>query len=218
MKESKKDALGKAGEDAAAAALEGIPGARLMRNLYVPCGNGRTAEIDILVITNKGLFPVECKAWGGCAIRGSIRLNDWSVRLEPSSAPIKRYSPVKQAEGHARTLVRHLGLPVSKKPHSFIVFVSEGAKLAVTGKPKDLDIVHGAHALREAVERRLRLRNEIFTDAQLRSIIERLEETAQPSDKTKESHIQQARKSQRRRIAIKESRRRKRRGRARRKP
>ena len=75
--------IGKHGEDAAAKTLEGISGAHLMRNLYIPCGNGRTAEIDILAITNKGLFPIECKAWHGSAIRGSARLNDWSVKAEP---------------------------------------------------------------------------------------------------------------------------------------
>lgn len=189
-----------------------------MRNLYIPCGNGRTAEIDMLLITDKGLFPIECKTWGGCAIRGSIRLNDWSVRMEPSAKPIKRYSPVKQAEGHAKALARYLKLPVSKKPHSFIVFISEGAKLTVTGKSNRIDIVHGTHALREAVERRLGLHNEMFTDGQLRSIIDRLEETTEPSSKTKESHIKQARKSQRRRIAIKEGRRRARKRRTHRRP
>lgn len=218
MKESKNSIIGKAGEDEVAKALEGMPGARLMRNLYVPCGNGRTAEIDILVITDKGLFPVECKAWGGSAIRGSTRLNDWSVRADPSSKPVKRYSPVKQAEGSSRTLSRYLKLPVSKRPHSFIAFTSENAKLTVTGRAEHVTIVQGAGALRSALERRIRLRNEIFTDAQLQSIIERLEKTTEPSDKTKESHVKQAKRSQRRRLAIKESRRKARRKVARRKP
>lgn len=211
MKKSRNEAIGKAGEDEAAKALEGMPGTHLMRNLYVPCGNGRTAEIDILMITSKGLFPVECKAWAGSAIRGSTRLNDWSVKAESSSKPVKRYSPVKQAEGSAKVLARHLKLPVSKRPHSFIVFTSEDAKLTVTGENEHITIVQGAGKLRSAVERRLKLRNEIFTADQLGSIIERLRKTTEPSDKTKEAHVNQARKSQRRRLAIKERRRRSRR-------
>ncbi|MBQ9955915.1 MAG: NERD domain-containing protein [Eggerthellaceae bacterium] len=204
----KNEAIGKAGEDEVAAALTGIEGARLLRNLYIPCGNGRTAEIDALIVHRKGLFAIECKAWGGHLIRGSMRLNDWSVKATPSSKPVKRYSPIKQAEGHAKSLARYLKLPVSKRPHNIIVFTSTTAKLKVPKGDESFSIIQGTGALRSAVEKRLRLRNETFTTEQLQTIIESLEKTTDPPDKKKKAHIKQARKSQRRRLAIKEKRRR----------
>lgn len=212
----KNEAIGKAGEDEVAAALKGIPGGRLLRNLYVPCGNGRTAEVDALVATRKGLFAIECKAWSGSVIRGSARLNDWSVKATPSSKPVKRYSPIKQAEGHAKTLTRYLKLPVSKRPHNVIVFTSTSVKLNVPKSNAEFTIVQGTGALRAAILRQLKLRNEIFTEPQLQSIIESLEKTTEPPAKTKEAHVKQARKSQRRRIAIKERRRKARRKKAKR--
>ena len=217
MKKNKSEIIGKMGEDAVAEALSDIPGGRLLRNLYVPCGNGRTAEIDALVVTRKGLFTIECKAWGGCLIRGSTRLNDWSVKATPSSKPVKRYSPIKQAEGHAKTLIRYLRLPVSKKPHNIIVFTSTEAKLQVPEGDSEFTIIQGTGALRAAILKQLKLRNEIFTDSQLQSIIESLEKTIEPSAKTKKSHVKQAKKAQRRRIAIKESRRKARKRKARKK-
>ncbi len=203
----KNEAIGKAGEDEVAAALAGIEGAHLLRNLYIPCGNGRTAEIDALIVHRKGLFAIECKAWGGHLIRGSMRLNDWSVKATPSSEPVKRYSPIKQAEGHAKSLARYLKLPVSKRPHNIIVFTSTSTKLKVPKGNEEFSIIQGTGALRSSVEKRLKLRNEIFTAEQLGSIIESLKKTTEASEKKRKAHVKQARKSQRRRIAIKESRR-----------
>lgn len=214
MKESNNDAIGKAGEDAVAEALGKIPNAFLLRNLYIPCGNGRTAEIDALLATSKGLFAIECKAWRGSVIRGSMRLNDWSVKATPSSKPAKRYSPIRQAEGHAKTLSRFLKLPVSKRPHNVIVFTSESTKLDVPESNSEFTIVHGAGALDAAISRQLRLRNEIFTDLHLQAIVEQLEETTSPSEVTRENHVKQAKRSQRRRLAEKERRRKSRRRKA----
>lgn len=208
MSNSKNNAIGQAGEDAVAEAIKDIPSTHLLRNLYIPCGNGRTAEIDALIVANKGLFAIECKAWSGHTIRGSARLNDWSVKATPSSKPVKRYSPIKQAEGHARTLIRYLKLPVSKLPHNVIVFTSTSVKLNVPESNAQFSIIQGTSALRDAILRQIKLRNEIFTEAQLQSIIESLEKTTEPPAKTKKNHIKQARKSQRRRLAEKERRRR----------
>ncbi|MBQ9954608.1 MAG: hypothetical protein IJO87_04165 [Eggerthellaceae bacterium] len=87
------------------------------------------------------------------------------------------------------------------------MFTSTTAKLKVPKGDENFSIIQGTGALRSAVEKRLRLRNEIFTTEQLQTIIESLEKTTDPPDKKKKAHIKQARKSQRRRLAIKEKRR-----------
>lgn len=214
----KAEAIGALGEKQVAQILEGIPNSTLFKNLYIPCGNGRTAEIDVLLVHRKGLFAIECKAWNGSVIRGSARLNDWSVKATPSSVPVKRYSPLKQAAGHAKTLTRFLKLPISKRPHNVIVFTSTNVKLHVPESNAEFTIVQGTDALRAAILKQLKLRNEIFTELQLQSIIESLEKTTKPSAKTKKAHVKQARKTERRRLAIKESRRKARKKKARKKP
>ena len=40
-------------------------GCRFLFNLYVPKGNGRTSEIDIIMIHPKCLFVIECKNYSG---------------------------------------------------------------------------------------------------------------------------------------------------------
>ena len=207
MNKKKAAAIGKTGEDHLAKALGDIPDAHILRNLYIPCGKGRTAEIDCLLASQKGLFVIECKAWSGVAIRGSERFNDWSVRSTWKSKPIHYYSPIRQNASHIYWLSRHLKLPAHKKPHSVIAFTSIRPKLYVPPNTTNFTIVQGASALRIAIMRRLKYRKDIFSEKELNDIINQLSSLPKPSAKLKKSHIKQAKKAEHKRLAEKEKRR-----------
>lgn len=207
MNEKKAAAVGKAGEDQLAKALEDIPDAYVLRNLYIPCGKDRTVEIDCLLASRKGLFVIECKAWNGVAIRGSERFNDWSVRSTWKSKPIHYYSPIRQNAAHIYRLVRYLKLPAEKKPHSIIVFTSTRAKLYVPSNTSDYTIIQGTSALRITIMRRLKYRKDMFSTKGLDEIIQQLKSIPKPSSKLKKSHIKQAKQAQQKRLAEKEKRR-----------
>ena len=207
MNEKKAAAVGKAGEDQLAKALEGIPDAYVLRNLYIPCGKDRTIEIDCLLASRKGLFVIECKAWNGVAIRGSERFNDWSVRSTWKSKPIHYYSPIRQNAAHTYKLVRYLTLPDEKKPHSVIVFTSTRAKLYVPSNTPDYTIVQGTSALRIDLMRRLKYHKDMFTTKELEDIVKQLNSLPKPSSKLKKAHIKQAKQAQQKRLAEKEKRR-----------
>lgn len=207
MNEKKAAAVGKAGEDQLAKALEDIPDAYVLRNLYIPCGKDRTVEIDCLLASRKGLFVIECKAWNGVAIRGSERFNDWSVRSTWKSKPIHYYSPIRQNAAHIYRLVRYLKLPAEKKPHSVIVFTSTRAKLYVPSNTSDYTIIQGTSALRITIMRRLKYRKDLFSTKELNEIVQQLKSIPKPSSKLKKSHIKQAKQAQQKRLAEKEMRR-----------
>ena len=38
---------------------------KILRNVYVPKENGETSEIDVLYITQKGIFVIESKNYSG---------------------------------------------------------------------------------------------------------------------------------------------------------
>lgn len=207
MNEKKAAAVGKAGEDQLAKALEDIPDACVLRNLYIPCGKDRTVEIDCLLASRKGLFVIECKAWNGVAIRGSERFNDWSVRSTWKSKPIHYYSPIRQNAAHIYRLVRYLKLPAEKKPHSVIVFTSTRAKLYVPSNTSDYTIIQGTSALRINIMRRLKYRKDIFSTKELDDIVRQLNSIPKPSAKLKKTHIKQAKQAEQKRLAEKEMRR-----------
>ncbi|MBQ3353151.1 NERD domain-containing protein [Candidatus Saccharibacteria bacterium] len=42
-----------------------VPEKQILRNVYIPTANGKTSEIDILVVSKKGLLVFECKNYAG---------------------------------------------------------------------------------------------------------------------------------------------------------
>ena len=40
-------------------------GGKILRNVYIPKENGETSEIDVLYITQKGIFVIESKNYSG---------------------------------------------------------------------------------------------------------------------------------------------------------
>ena len=102
---------------------------RLLRNLYVPCGNGRTTEIDLLYITRKGLFVIEKKNYAGW-IFGSEDSQNWTVSLYAGRDFLGRsktethqfYNPIRQNQTHIGCLTRWLGRSVPM--FSLVIFSS----------------------------------------------------------------------------------------------
>ena len=210
MNEKKAEAIGKAGESQIAKALEDIPDIYVLRNLYIPSSRGKSSkstEIDLLVASRKGLLVIESKAWTGW-IRGSERLNDWSVKIWPGAKPEKRYSPIKQNRAHIRKLSKFLNLPDDRTPHSIIVFTSSKAELKkVPENTGEFTILKGTSALRTFIQRRLRVRRDIFTERELKQIVEKLKKTPKPTKGLKRTHVANAKKAEEKRLAEKERRR-----------
>lgn len=42
-----------------------VPENQILRNVYVPTADGKTSEIDLLVVSKKGLLVFECKNYAG---------------------------------------------------------------------------------------------------------------------------------------------------------
>lgn len=97
-------------------------GCRFLFNLYVPTGNGRTSEIDMVMIHPKCLFVIECKNYSGW-IFGNENNEYWTQVLPKGrweSHKTQFYNPIKQNAQHIKTIRRHIGdkIPV----HSVIAF------------------------------------------------------------------------------------------------
>ena len=121
-----KDVKGKMGESFTAAALtwsklfgrDGI----ILRNVYIPKEDGSTTEIDLLFITQKGIFVIESKNYSGI-IAGNDQDKQWIVTVLSNSG-VRRfefYNPVMQNSNHVtslRKILNEQNIPM----FSFIVF------------------------------------------------------------------------------------------------
>lgn len=74
----------------------------LINDFKVAIGR-RTAQIDHLVISPRGLFAIETKNWGG-HIEGDENEDGWTQQSRPGRAPMRRYNPIKQVKRHVEFL------------------------------------------------------------------------------------------------------------------
>ncbi|MDD6650575.1 MAG: nuclease-related domain-containing protein [Eggerthellales bacterium] len=204
--------LGKQGEDRIDAILATIPDSRVFRNVYIPCGHNRTIEIDAILLTQKGLFIIEAKNYGG-QITGSFRLNEWTqtYKKKGSHSPIRHkfYNPVKQNAAHVQAISRYLKLPLSKQPHSMVVFTSRAELKKVPPNAKEYSILTES-ILRSTIIRRLKARKEIFDAKEMSDIVQRLNQLPRATKKLKQVHIRQAKMAEAHRIQEREKRRKRR--------
>lgn len=85
-------------------------GAKFLFNVYIPSGEGRTTEIDVLMITGYGIFVFESKNYSGW-IFGDENSQNWTQCLPGQGQAVKErfYNPVKQNSGHIKNLKKLIG-------------------------------------------------------------------------------------------------------------
>ncbi|MCM3789849.1 NERD domain-containing protein [Domibacillus indicus] len=91
----------------------------VFHDLYIPRSNGRTAQIDHLVLSKHGIFVIETKNFSG-RIFGDESEKYWIQKT------LKRretfYNPIWQNAGHIRALKEFFGHSNGIKYYSFIAF------------------------------------------------------------------------------------------------
>ena len=97
-------------------------GARLLLNLYIPCGGNRTTEIDILMICKIGIIVFESKNFSGW-IGGREEDTQWTQVLRNERGREWRekfYNPVLQNQLHIDSLKKIVGDKIPM--YSMVVF------------------------------------------------------------------------------------------------
>lgn len=99
-------------------------GTRFLFNLYIPKGENGTTEIDMLMLSAKGLFVFESKNYSGW-IFGSERQPKWYQTLPHGRGRSRKeafYNPIMQNHTHIRHLQELLGadLPIDPLPEKSV--------------------------------------------------------------------------------------------------
>lgn len=77
----------------------------VLNNVLLPASNGRTSQIDHVVISTRGIFVIETKSLAG-RISGSEHSQYWTQHLSSQTRQV--YNPLLQNKGHIRVLARLL--------------------------------------------------------------------------------------------------------------
>lgn len=91
---------------------------KILRNLYVPKENGEMSEIDIVFLTQKGIFVMESKNYSGW-IFGDEKSLKWTAMFRNRSKN-RFYNPIKQNRTHIKWLTHYLSCEIPF--FSYIIF------------------------------------------------------------------------------------------------
>ena len=97
---------------------------KTLKNIYLPKENGETSEVDVIFITQKGIFVFESKNYSGW-IFGDENNRNWTASL-PNGQKNQFYNPVIQNKTHMKWMKNFVGDDV---PLFSIIVFSERCEL-----------------------------------------------------------------------------------------
>lgn len=156
-----------------------------LHNIYIPY-KGKTSEIDVLLIHEKGLFVIESKNYSGW-IFGSEDQYKWTQVLNKQNKN-KFYNPIKQNETHIKALSQYIDTD-RKQMISFIVFSERCELKKVPEDTEQYKILRRHHLLRE-LRKELNKRESVFTYEDIRDIYDSLKPLTEVTEKVKQEHIE----------------------------
>ena len=110
---------------------------KVLRNVYLPKDNGETSELDVIFITQKGIFIFESKNYSGW-IFGDEKSKNWTAML-PNKQKNHFYNPIMQNKTHLKWMKQFVGEDV---PLFSIIVFSERCELKkVTVYSEDIKVI-----------------------------------------------------------------------------
>lgn len=165
----------------------------ILDNVYVPKPNGETSEIDVLFITQKGIFVIESKNYSGY-IFGDEDDQKWTVTLYKGKSfwhnnveKHQFYNPIKQNNTHIKYLDKYLGN--NYKYYSIIAFSERCELKSVPQNREDMYICH-RNDINQYISYIWDKTPDLLTESEISYIANKLENTGADAE-TKIKHIEQ---------------------------
>lgn len=157
----------------------------VLKNIYVPT-RGKTTEIDVLMIHEKGIFVFESKNYSGWIFGSADQLN-WTQSLQ-NGQKNKFYNPIRQNRTHIKALAEFLEKPVSEFV-SYIVFSERCTLKKVPEDTADIIIVRRPNMLKK-LRSTLKFAPTKYTHDEIQAIAEKLRPLTDKDAAEKQQHIE----------------------------
>ena len=157
---------------------------RILRNLYVPKENGETTEIDLVYITQKGVFVLESKNYSGWIFGNETEMY-WTASLA-NGQKNRFYNPIKQNRSHIKWLQTVVGEAV---PLFSVIVFSERCELKkLTVESTDVKVVK-RDRLYATVRAIWDSHGDALSDAELEELYNKLTEYTKADAAVKAAHV-----------------------------
>ena len=154
----------------------------VLKNLYIPA-KGKTTEVDLLMIHEKGIFVFESKNYSGWIFGSEDQLN-WTQCLQ-NGEKYRFYNPVRQNRTHINALTAFLGRPTSE----FIVFSERCTLKSVPEDTKEVVIVRRPHMLKRLRET-LKYAPRKYTHDEIQVMVKKLRPLTNKDFAEKQQHVE----------------------------
>ena len=165
-------------------------GARFLLNAYIPKRDGTRSEVDLIMVSQAGIFVIESKHYSG-QVRGSKDEQYWT-QIKRNREINTFYNPIRQNESHCLYIGEYLGLDASKFM-SYIVFSDKCEFKGLPKSSKHYRILHRRDLL-FAIKRDMKNRGNIFSKKKAFEIYASLYPLTQESEEVKRQHREDVRR------------------------
>ncbi len=159
-----------------------VPENQILRNVYIPTSEGRTSEIDILVVSKKGIFVFECKNYAG-NIYGDAKRHKWIQYLGKKKSFF--YNPFMQNRTHAKNLKKYLEKYGDIPIIPIVSTITRGKWKVKNYSPEDYLLGYNSH-LKDIYAQTLD--SELMAQ-HFRAILTTLQPLSRPDQSIREEHI-----------------------------
>ena len=164
-----------------------VPENQILRNVYVPTADGKTSEIDLLVVSKKGLLVFECKNYAG-NVYGDAQRNKWIQYLGKKKSFF--YNPFMQNRSHVKHLKKYLGTYGGIPIIPMVATITRGNWKVKNYGPEDYLLGYNSH-LKEILTK--------TPDSELmaqhfKEIMAKLQPLSRPDETVRQEHIEQIKK------------------------
>lgn len=155
-----------------------------IHNAYIPIEYNKTTEIDIIMITHKGIYVIENKNYTGW-IYGDEYDKNWCETYPKEKHYF--YNPIKQNKNH----IKYLNNILNTEPTDYIsLIIFNQARLQKINVYSPDIYVFNTHHLQDFIQEES-LKPDIYNESQMYYIYETLLPYTGATEYTKERHIKQ---------------------------
>lgn len=160
---------------------------KIMTNLYIPREDGTTTEVDVLMISTKGIFVFESKNYSGW-IFGDDKNPMWTQTL-PGNKKNQFYNPIWQNSGHLNAIRNVIEDDKPNLYKSYIVFSERCTLKKISVTSRDV-VVLKRNELVSDLNKHLNITNELLTEKEVFKYYYKLRYYRTATDHVKNKHIE----------------------------
>lgn len=159
---------------------------KLLTNVYIPKENDTTTEIDLMMVSETGIYVFESKNYSGW-IFGSENQKEWTQSL-PNKVKNKFYNPIWQNRGHISALKSFLEIENDRLLKSYIIFSERCTLKKISVTSENIKVIK-RNDLMSTINQDIKTSQKLLSTQEIDRIFSTLKKHSLVDDAIKRKHI-----------------------------